>query len=87
VFPLIVYAIAVFVLCFISIKYLRRKLMALLVVAIWTLLGPVAMQVLNYFVVGYLDPFWVWTTVVLAVIALGASVAALMLAAALESRE
>ncbi len=85
--PLIIYALGVSVLCFISIGLLRRKLPALLIVASWTLLGPILMQVLNYFHVGYLDPFWRWVSVILAAIALGASVAALMVWAAIEKSE
>jgi hypothetical protein len=81
--PLVVYAIAVFVLCFASIRFLRR-IPTLLIVVSWTLLGPILMQAANFLLVGYLDPFWVWASFVLAVIALVASVAALMLCAALE---
>jgi MFS family permease len=80
-----VYAVCVFALCFISIKFLRQKLQSLLIVAAWTVLGPIVMQVLNYFLVGFLDPFWQWAALVQGVIALAASVAALMVSAAIES--
>jgi hypothetical protein len=81
---LVSYALGVCVLCFISIGLLRRKVPALLIVAAWTLLGPILMQVLNYFHVGYLDPFWQWASMIQAAIALVASVAALMVWAAIE---
>jgi hypothetical protein len=82
--PIIVYAIAIFALCFVSIRFLHRIVPTLLIVVLWTLLGPILMQVANYLLVGYLDPFWVWASLVLAAIALVASVAALMLCAVLE---
>ena len=82
--PIVVYAIAIFVLCFVSIRFLHRMAPTLLIVVAWTLLGPLLMQVANFLLLGYLDPFWVWTSIVLAAIALVASVAALMLCAALE---
>jgi hypothetical protein len=84
---LVTYAIGVFVLCFVSIMLLRRIIPTLLIVAAWTLLGPILMQVLNYFLVGYLDPFWKWAATIQGVIALVASFAALMVLAAIEQRE
>jgi hypothetical protein len=78
------YAFAVFALCFLSIGLLRRKFGALLVVALWTLLGPILMQGANYLLVGYLDPFWKWASTIQAAIALVSSVVALGVRAALE---
>jgi hypothetical protein len=82
--PIIVYAIAVFVLCFISIRFLHRMISTLLIVVLWTLLGPMLMEVANVLHVWYLDPFCQWTATIEAVIALVASVAALMVNAAIE---
>ena len=84
---LVIYGLAVFALCFLSIGLLRQKLAAILVVLLWTLLSPLLMQLLNTLVIGYLDPFWEWSTFVLALIALGASTAALMAKAVLEQGE
>ena len=83
----VIYTLAVTVLCFLSLGLLRRKVPALLIVASWTLFGPVLMQVLNYFEVGYWDPFWQWAAIIQCAIALVASVAALMVWAAIEKRE
>jgi hypothetical protein len=85
--PVVIYALGVSVLCFISIGLLRRKVPALLIVASWTLLGPILMQVLNYLYLGYLEPFWQWAAFIQGVIAVGASVAALMVWAAIEKSE
>jgi len=71
------YAFAVFVLCFGSIWLLRLKLSAIFAVAFWTILGPIAMQLINIVLVGYLDPFWKWAATIHAAIGLAASVAAL----------
>jgi len=83
--PIVVYAITVFVLTFISIRLLHRVVSTLLIVVSWTLLGPILMEVANYLLVGYLDPFWKWTATIETAIALVASVAALMLCAAIEN--
>jgi hypothetical protein len=56
-----------------------------LVVGLCTIIAPVLMQWLNTLWVGYLDPFWEWTTLWLAVIALVASVTALGVGAAIEN--
>ncbi len=80
-------ALAVCVLCFISLRLLRRKLWAPLIVASWTLLGPLLMYVFNYPLIGYVDPFWKWATIILGAIALAASMAALMVSAAIEASE
>jgi len=82
--PLVIYALAVFSACLISIRFIRRKGAALLIVAISTIIAPAVMQGINTLFVGYLDPFWEWTTFWLAVIALAASVAALGVGAAIE---
>ena len=82
--PIVIYAIAIFVLCFVSIRFLHRIVPTLVIVLAWTLLGPILMEVANYLLIGYLDPFWAWASLVLIAIALVASVAALMLCAALE---
>ena len=74
---LVTYALAVFFLCLISIKFLGRRVPALLIVASWTFLGPILMQTLNYFLVGYLDPFWKWAATIQGGVALVASIAAL----------
>ncbi len=84
---MVIYALGVSVLCFVSIGLLRRKVPALLIVASWTLLGPILMQVLVYFHLGYLEPFWQWAATIQGVIALVASVAALMVWAAIEKSE
>ncbi len=84
---LAIYAVAVFALCFISIGLLRRKFAALLMVALWTLLGPILMQVCNFLLVGYLDPFWIWASTVQAAVALVASLFALGVKAAFERGE
>jgi hypothetical protein len=86
-FVLATYAFAIFALCFFSIGLLRRKVAALLVVALWTFLGPILMQGANFLLVGYLDPFWKWASTIQAVIALVASVVALGVRAALERSE
>jgi hypothetical protein len=44
------------------------------------------MQVLNYFLVGYLDPFWKWAATIQGGVALVASIAALMVLAANDQR-
>jgi hypothetical protein len=82
--PLVLYALGVFAAALISIRVIRRKGSALLVVALCTIVAPVLMQLLNALVTGYLDPFWEWATFWLAVIALAASVAALGIGAAIE---
>jgi hypothetical protein len=74
---LTVYAFAVFVFCFGTIWLLRLKLSAIFAVALWTILGPTVMQLLNMLLVGYVDPFWKWAAAIQAAIALVASVAAL----------
>ena len=83
---LVTYALGIFVLCLISMRFLRRKVPALLIVATWTLLGPILMQVFNYFLVGYLDPFWKWAATIQGAVALVASIAALMVLAAIDQR-
>jgi hypothetical protein len=82
--PLVIYALAVFSTCLISIRAIRRKGAALLIVAICTIIAPAVMQGINTLLVGYLDPFWEWATFWLAVIALAASVTALGVGAAIE---
>lgn len=82
--PVVIYTVAVFVLCFASIGLLRRKIPALLIVASWTVLAPILMQVLNYFYIGYLDPFWQLAATIQCAIALVASVVALMIWAAMD---
>jgi hypothetical protein len=71
------YAFAVFVLCFGTIWLLRLKFSAIFAVALWTVLGPILMQLLNLLLVGYVDPFWKWAATIQAAIALVASVVAL----------
>ena len=71
------YAFAVFVFCFGTIWLFRLKLSAIFAVALWTMLGPILMQLLNILLVGYVDPFWKWAATIQAAIALVASVAAL----------
>jgi len=78
------YAFAVFVLCFSTIWLLRLKLSAIFAVALWTVLGPIVMQLLNILLVGYVDPFWKWAATIQAAIALVASVAALGVWAVLD---
>lgn len=78
------YAFAVFVLCFGTIWLLRLKLSAIFAVALWTILGPILMQLLNILLVGYVDPFWRWAATIQAAIALVASVAALGVRAAIN---
>jgi hypothetical protein len=78
------YALVVFVLCFVSVWYLRRKLPAILIVAFWTLAGPILMQLLNFQLVGYLDPFWKWAATVQGAVALVASTGALGVCAAMD---
>jgi hypothetical protein len=78
------YALCVFFGCLFIVRAIRRKALALLVVALCTIIAPVLMQWLNTLWIGYLDPFWRWTTFWLAVIALVASVAALGVGSALE---
>jgi hypothetical protein len=78
------YAFAVFVLCFATIWLLRRKLSAIFAVALWTILAPILMQLLNILMVGYVDPFWKWAAIIQAAVALVASVAALGVWAAVE---
>jgi hypothetical protein len=78
------YASAVFVLCFGTIWLLRLKLSAIFAVALWTMLGPIVMQLLNILLVGYVDPFWQWAATIQAGIALVASVAALGVWAAID---
>jgi len=85
--PLFIYALCVFSVCLIAIRFVRKKLLALLVVALCTIIAPVLMQWLNTLLVGYLDPFWKWATFWLAVIALAASVAALGVGAAIEGMQ
>jgi hypothetical protein len=82
--PIVVYAIAVFVLAFISIRFLHRMIPTLLIVVSWTLFGPLLMQVANFLLLGYLEPFWVWAAIIEMAIALVASVTALMVSAAIE---
>ena len=84
---ILIYAVAVFVLCFISIWFLRRKILALLIVAAWTFLGPILMQVLVYFQLGYLDPFWKWAATIQGAIALGAASTAAGVWSVLEKDE
>jgi hypothetical protein len=81
----VVYALAVFVLCFVSIRFLHRKIPTLAIVVFWTLIAPILMQVANLLLVGYLDPFWTWAATIQAAVALVASMAALMISAAIES--
>jgi hypothetical protein len=83
--PLIIYALGVFLLSVISIRLLMRKVPVLLIVVLCTIIGPAAMQGLNTLAVGYLDPFWEWTTPILGLIALAASVTALGICAAVEA--
>ena len=71
------YAFAVFILCFGTIWLFRLRLSAIFAVALWTMLGPIVMQLLNILLVGYVDPFWKWAATIQAAIALVASVAAL----------
>jgi hypothetical protein len=78
------YAFAVFVLCFGTIWLLRLKLTAIFAVALWTMLGPVVLQLLNIVRVGYVDPFWRWAATIQAAIALVASFAALGVWAAID---
>ena len=82
---IVVYALAIFALCFASIQPTRRVTSVVAIVALWTLLGPILMQVSNLLVVGYLDPFWKWAATIQLVVALVASVAAVMLRATLEA--
>ena len=84
--PLAIYALGVFSACLISIRVIRRKGAALLIVAICTIIAPALMQGINTLLVGYLDPFWEWTTFWLALIALAASVTALGIARHLDRR-
>ena len=81
---LVVYALAVFGLCFVSIRLLNRMVPTLAIVAAWTLLGPILMQVANWLLVGYLDPFWKWAATIQAAVAVIACIAALMICAAIE---
>ena len=74
---LMAYAFAVFVFCFGTIWLFRLKFSAILAVVLWTMLGPIVMQLLNILLVGYVDPFWKWAATIQAAIALVASVAAL----------
>lgn len=83
----VTYALAVFLLSFISIYFLRRRVSAILIVVVWTVLGPILMQVFNYLLVGYLDPFWKWAATIQGVIALAASSASLGVWAAIETGE
>jgi hypothetical protein len=83
-FVLTAYAFAVFVLCFATIWLLRLKMSALFAVALWTILAPILMQLLNFLLVGYVDPFWKWAATIQAALALVASVAALGVWAALD---
>jgi hypothetical protein len=85
--PLIIYALGVFILCFVSIWYMRRKVSTFLLVALCTVLSPIVMQGLSVLVFGYLDPFWKWTTPILGLIALVSSVTALGVCAAIEQGE
>lgn len=85
--PLAIDTIGVFLLCFLSIKFLGQKIPASLIVVDWTFLGPFLMQLANYLHLGYLEPFWRWTSFVLVLIALVASMAALMISAAVEKIE
>jgi hypothetical protein len=71
------YASAVFALCFGTIWLFRLKLSAIYAVALWTMLGPILMQLLNILLVGYVDPFWKWAATIQAAIAFVASVVAL----------
>jgi ABC-type transport system involved in cytochrome c biogenesis permease component len=82
--PLVIYALSVFSVSLISIRVIRRKGAALLVVALYTIIAPVLMQGLSSLVIGYLDPFWEWETFWLAIVALAASVMALGVGAAIE---
>ena len=85
--PIVIYSLAVFERCFLTIGLQRQKMAAIIVVLLWTLFSPVLMQRLNTLVTGFLDPFCEWTTFVLALSALGASSAALLAKAALEQIE
>ena len=85
--PVITYAFGVFLLSFVSIWFLRRRISSLLVVALCTILGPILMQGLNTLATGYLDPFWKWTTPILGLIALASSVTALGVCAGIERGE
>jgi hypothetical protein len=86
VLVLTAYAFAVFVLCFGTIWLLRLKLSAIFAVALWTMLGPILMQLLNFLLVGYVDPFWKWAATIQAALALMASVAALGVWSVIDKR-